>query len=337
MANKRNQVKEIDDSAMVISRKKRGKGYCFYDEHGDRITDKTSLKRLRNIVIPPMWTDVLICRFDDGHIQAIGRDAKNRKQYIYHSLFAKQQQEEKFKRILEFSGHLPKIRKRAYKDLNTKGWTKNKLVALIVLLLDEYGIRIGNKEYKKRNDSYGLTTLRRKHLSIEDEGLLLSFKGKSNQEQEVYIDHPELIPFITKAADLPGYEIFRYRDSNGNYHDVDSDDVNTYIAEVMASEYSSKDFRTWAANRLAVEFYPLALSDQKKGSRKKFSYIVIKMVASELGNTPSVCRDYYVHPTIFKNIDEKTIPNPNPYRETKSAFSLSASEKLARDIISKDK
>ncbi|GGW45422.1 DNA topoisomerase IB [Arenibacter certesii] len=336
MANKRNQVKEIDDSAMVISRKKRGRGYCFYDEHGNRISDKKSLKRLRNLVIPPMWTDVQICRFNDGHIQAIGRDAKNRKQYIYHSVFEKQQQEEKFKRMIAFSSNLTKIRKRAYKDLYAKGWSKNKLIALIILLLDEYGIRIGNKEYKKQNDSYGLTTLRRKHLSIEDDGLLLSFKGKSNQEQEVYINHPELVPFITKAADLPGYEIFRYRDSNGNYHDVDSDDVNSYIGMYMSSEYSSKDFRTWAANRLAVEFYPIALNDQKKGGRKKFSNIVIKMVASELGNTPSVCRNYYVHPTIFKKIDEKTIPNPNPFRKTKSVFSLSASEKLAREIIATD-
>lgn len=332
--NKRNQIKEIDDSAMVISRRKHGKGFSFYDEKGNRVTDKTSLKRLKKLVIPPMWTDVLICRFDDGHIQAIGRDAKNRKQYIYHSLYEKQRQEEKFKRIFDFSAQLPKIRKRAHKDLETKGWEKNKLVALIILLLDEYGIRIGNKEYRKQNDSYGLTTLRRRHLSLENDELILSFKGKSNQEQEVHIDDEELIPFITEAAAQPGYEIFRYCDEDGKYHDVDSDDVNAYIAKYMSSEYTSKDFRTWAANRLAIDLYPIALKDQKKGSRKKFSNIVIKMVAAELGNTPTVCRDYYVHPEVFKRIDEKSLPQPNPFRETRSAFSLSASEKLARDIIS---
>ncbi|XHP75659.1 hypothetical protein KCTC52924_03426 [Arenibacter antarcticus] len=201
------------------------------------------------------------------------------------------------------------------------------------MLLDEYGIRIGNKEYRKRNGSYGLTTLRRKHLTIENDELILSFKGKSSQEQEVHIDDGELMPFIAKAASLPGYEIFKYKNKNGNYCDVDSDDVNTYIAKYMSPEYSCKYFRTWTANRLAVELYPIALEDQKKGSRKKFSNIVIKMVASELGNTPTVCRDYYVHPIIFKRVDEQNIPNPDPYRESKSDYALSASEKLARKII----
>lgn len=327
------KVREIDDTAMSISRKKRGKGYSFYDENGKLISDKTILKRLNNLVIPPMWTDVFICRFDDGHIQAIGRDAKGRKQYIYHSVYEKLRQEEKFKKMLDFSKRLPKIRRRAHTDLQRKGWMRKKIVALIVLLLDEYGVRIGNKEYKKRNDSYGLTTLRRKHLTIEDDELVFSFKGKSGQEQEVHIDDEQLVPFITEAASQPGYEIFRYQDESGGFNDVDSDDVNTYIAKYMGDDFSSKDFRTWAANRLAVEFYPLALADQKEGSRKKFSNIVIKMVASELGNTPSVCRNYYVHPAIFNEIDKKGIPVPNPFRQTKSSYQLSASEKLARQVI----
>ncbi len=327
------KVREIDDSAMCISRKKRGKGYSFYGEDGNLIKDKKVLKRLRGLVIPPMWQDVMVCRFDDGHIQAIGRDAKNRKQYIYHSVYEKQQQEAKFKKMLDFSELLPRIRKKAHKDLHAKGWGKDKLVALIILILDEYGIRIGNKEYKKQNESYGLTTLRRKHLSIEDDELLLSFVGKSHQEQEVHIDDESLVPFIKEVANLPGYEIFRYRDDQKNFHDVDSDDVNEYITEYMGSDFSSKDFRTWSANRLAVECYPLALEELEDGSRKKFSNIVIKMVAAELGNTPTVCRDYYVHPALFRSIDEKTLPSPNPFKEVKSAYGLSASEKLARKII----
>ncbi len=329
------KIQEIDDSAMCIARKKRGKGYSFYDENGKRITDKKTLKRLKALVIPPMWSDVLVCRFDDGHIQATGRDAKNRKQYIYHSTYEKQRQEAKFKKLLDFSTLLPEIRKRAHNDLKKSGWELDKLIALIILLLDEYGIRIGNREYKKQNDSYGLTTLRRKHLSIEDDELILSFKGKSHQEQEVHIDDEELVPFITKAAQLPGYEIFRYRDDNGNYQDIDSEDVNEYIARFMGDDFSSKDFRTWAANRMAIEFYPITLEDQKRKSRKKFSNIVLKMVASQLGNTPTVCRDYYVHPAIFRKIDEKNVPNPNPFRDSKSEFGLSASEKLAHDLIAK--
>ena len=327
------KIREIDDSAMCISRKKRGKGYSFYDENGKLIKDKTSLKRLKGLVIPPMWHDVMICRFDDGHIQAIGRDAKDRKQYIYHSDFEKRQQEEKFRKMLYFSERLPRMRKKAHAHINAKGWGKNKLVALIILLLDEYGIRIGNKEYKKQNDSYGLTTLRRKHLAIEDDALVLSFIGKSHKEQEVHIDDEELVPFVKEVADMPGYEIFRYRDEKKEYHAVDSDDVNEYISEYMGEDFSSKDFRTWSANRLAVECYPLALEELHAGSRKKFSNIVIKMVAAELGNTPSVCRNYYVHPALFRQIDEKNLPDPNPFKEGKSPFALSASEKLARKVI----
>lgn len=327
------KIREIDDSAMCISRKKRGKGYSYYDENGELIRDKDVLKRLRGLVIPPMWQEVMVCRFDDGHIQAIGRDAKNRKQYIYHSAYEKQQQEAKFRKMLDFSERLPAIRKKAYTDLEGTGWGKNKLVALIILLLDEYGIRIGNKEYAKQNDSYGLTTLRRKHLTIEDDELLLSFMGKSNTEQEIRIDHEELAPFIKKAAELPGYEIFRYRDAENNYHDIDSDDVNQYISEFMHPDFSSKDFRTWSANRIAVECYPLALEELKNGTRKKFSNIVIKMVAAELGNTPSVCRSYYVHPALFNRIDEKSLPNPNPLKDSKNEFGLSGDEKLARKII----
>jgi len=327
------KIREIDESAMCISRKKRGRGYSFYDEKGRLIQNKTTLKRLRDLVIPPMWSDVMVCRFDDGHIQAIGRDAKGRKQYIYHSEYERQQQEAKFRKMLDFSELLPEVRKKAHADLTVKGWGKDKLVALIILILDEYGIRIGNKEYKKQNESYGLTTLRRKHLSIEDDELLLSFKGKSHKEQEVHIDDEKLIPFIKEAADLPGYEIFRYRDPKNKYHDIDSDDVNAYITENLGPEYSSKDFRTWSANRLAVECYPLALEELNNGSRKKFSNIVIKLVAAELGNTPSVCRNYYVHPALFNRIDKKSLPDPNPFKDSKSEFGLSAGEKLARKVI----
>ena len=207
------KIREIDDSAMCIARKKRGNGYSYYDEDGKLIRDKNVLNRLRSLVIPPMWQEVMVCRFDDGHIQAIGRDAKNRKQYIYHSAYEKQQQEAKFKKMLDFSKHLPAIRKKAHIDLESKGWGKNKLTALIVLLLDEYGIRIGNKEYVRQNESYGLTTLRRKHLTVQDDEIILSFIGKSHKEQEIHIDDNELAPFVKKAAELPGYEIFRYCDS----------------------------------------------------------------------------------------------------------------------------
>lgn len=329
------EVREIDDSAMAISRKKVGRGYTYYDEHGKKIKEKNVLCRLKKLVIPPMWSDVLICRFDDGHIQAIGRDLKGRKQYIYHSVYEKLKQEEKFKKLLSFAEGLPKIRKQVLVDLHRKKWKKNKVLALIVSILDEYGIRIGNKQYLNRNETYGLTTLRRKHMNIEDDELIFSFQGKSSKQREVHIDDEELVPFIKEAASLPGYEIFRYRQENGQFHDVDSDEVNAYISKYMDVNFSSKDFRTWAANRLAMDFYPEAILRQEKGSRKKFSNILIKMVASELGNTPTVCRDYYVHPEIFNRIDQKEVPQPNPYSDDKLDYGLTASEKLAKAIIEK--
>lgn len=327
------KIKEVDDSAMSISRKRKGRGFAYYNEDGTKITDRKILNRLRKLIIPPMWKDVFICGFDDGHIQAIGRDLKGRKQYIYHSIFEKQRQEEKFRKMLSFADKLPKIRKKAYSDLKSSIWEKKKIIALITLILDEYGIRIGNKQYQIRNDTFGLTTLRRKHLSIEDDEVVFKFKGKSKQEREVHIDDSELIPYIKNAANMPGYEIFRYKNYDGSFKEIDSDDVNSYISKHMGEDFSSKDFRTWAASRLAIECYEEALRQKIDASRKKFSNIVIKMVASELGNTPSVCKNYYVHPGIFNAIDKKTIPTKNPYKKTKSKYTLTASERLAVDII----
>mgnify|MGYP000438889652 CR=1 FL=1 len=183
---------------------------------------------------------------------------------------------------------------------------------MIVLLLGEYGIRNGNKQYRKRNESCDLITLRRKNLSTAGNELLFTFKGKSNKKQEVHIDDEELVYYIKKAADMPGYEIFRYQDKNGYFHDIDSEDVNGYITKSMGDEFSSKYFRTWAANRLAIDFYPEALADQKKGSRKKFCNIEKKIVALKLGNTLTIGRNYYLHPAVFNALDKKELLNPNP-------------------------
>ena len=331
------KLKHIDDTALCIQRKKVGRGYQFVDETGLRITDPTILKRLKSLVIPPMWNDVMICKFDDGHIQAIGRDAKSRKQYIYHSHWEKIKQEEKFKRIENFVEKLPEMRKICQENIQLKVWNKDKVLALLVLVLDEYGIRIGNQYYANENDTYGLTTLRRKHLTVSKSHVVFKYKGKSNQVREVTIDDKALIKNIKKCAELPGYEIFRYQDDDGSFHNIDSSDVNDFITEVMGEEFSSKDFRTWAATRLAVEFYPLAVEHKNEFPRKKFSNILIKMVADALGNTPTVCRDYYVHPIVFRTADQQQIPFENPFQEPEMSYDLSASEQLALDIIQKDK
>ncbi|PWH87133.1 DNA topoisomerase IB [Brumimicrobium oceani] len=330
---KKVKLKHVDDTALCIQRKKVGRGYQFIDENHEKITNKKILKRLKGLVIPPMWDEVMICKFDDGHVQAIGRDAKGRKQYIYHSLWEKLKQEEKFNRIEEFARHLPKIRKTCYQNIELEEWTKDKILALLVLILDEYGIRIGNQYYAQKNETYGLTTLRRKHLTINQSELIFQYKGKSNKEREVSIDDEGLIKMIKKSAELPGYEIFRYKDESGSFQNIDSSDVNDFISEIIGTNFSSKDFRTWVATRLAVELYPQAIEQSSQFPRKKFSNILIKMVAEELGNTPTVCKDYYVHPKIFKSVDKQVIPLENPFKEPKEDYELSASEQLILSII----
>ncbi|UFH45769.1 DNA topoisomerase IB [Flavobacterium galactosidilyticum] len=302
-------IKHVDDEAMSIHKRKRGKGYQYFDEDGNKIKDKLLLSRFRRLIIPPMWTDVYICKWDDGHIQAIGRDAKGRKQYIYHSEFEKSKQEEKFAKMKAFGKSLKKFRIKVLEDIAEKEWNKNKVLALIILLLDETGIRIGNKQYVNQNGTFGLTTLRRKHITFEKNQVVFEYKGKSNQMRHVEIDDVQLAKLIKKTSELPGYEIFRYKNDDGQFQAVDSDDVNEYIHAHMGKGFSSKDFRTWVASRLAVELYPYAIEAIGETKKSKFSNALIRMVADELGNTPKVCRSYYVHPNIMQKIESKSLPN----------------------------
>jgi len=303
------EIKHVNDDSMSIHKRKRGKGFQYFDEEGNKITDKLILSRFRKLIIPPMWSDVYICKWDDGHIQAIGRDAKGRKQYIYHSAFEKARQEEKFAKMKDFGKALAKFRKKVVQDIAIKEWSKDKILALIILLLDETGIRIGNKQYANENGTFGLTTLRRKHMSIEKNQVVIECKGKSNQMLHVEIDDVQLAKLIKKSAELPGFEIFRYKDSDGRFQPIDSEDVNDYIHEYMGKKFSSKDFRTWVASRLAVELYPFAIEAIEKTKKGKFSNTLIRMVANELGNTPVVCRSYYIHPNIISKIESKSLPN----------------------------
>lgn len=277
-----------------------------------------------------MWTDVQICEWSDGHIQAIGRDAKGRKQYIYHNEWEKKKQEEKFNRLKSFGAKLPDLRKKVDKDLQQNSWNKSRIIALVISILDETGIRIGNTQYAERNGTYGLTTLRRKHIEIENGALKFHYRGKSNKEREVEINDPELIRLIQQCSELPGYELFRYKINSSTYESIDSEDVNDYIRKVMGEEFSSKDFRTWVASRLAIELYPEALHFFKQTNRKKFTNILIRRVADELGNTPSVCRAYYIHPKVMRKISKRELSRIEHKEELRY---LSGSEKELLKII----
>ncbi len=307
--------------------------FNFFNENGEKISDTNILKRLKDLVIPPMWSEVMICKFEDGHIQATGRDLKGRKQYIYHSEWEKKRQEEKFARMAAFGKILPKLRAAAEKDLKQKQWSKSKVLGLMVSILDESGIRIGNKQYVQSNGTYGLTTLRRKHLETNGKELVFNYKGKSNKQRQVTIEDRELVRHIKKAAQLPGYEIFRYFGEDGKSHEIDSHDVNQYISETTRGEFTSKDFRTWVGSRLAIELYTEAVEIKKASPRKKLDTILVRMVADELGNTPTICRGYYVHPVLLQKIEADEIPLKNPFRQSKNPNALTAEEKLLMMLL----
>ena len=324
---RKQKIKKVDDESMSIYKKETSKEIQYVDEQGKKITSKKLLARFKELVIPPMWSNVQICKWPDGHIQAIGRDLKGRKQYIYHSDWEKKRQAKKFAKMKKFGKKLAKFRKQLYNDVAAKKWTKKKILSLIVLILDETGIRIGNQQYVKKNATYGLTTLRRKHMTVNKDSIIFQYSGKSNKDRIVEIEDQNLHQLIKNAADLPGYEIFRYKVNSKKYKSIDSDDVNAYIQKYMGDEHSSKDFRTWVASRLAVELYPLAEKEIKASSKKKFSNILVRMVADELGNTPEVCKSYYVHPKILQRVEKRSLKVKNKNSKTKK-WKLSYYEKI---------
>lgn len=325
--------KQINDDALCILRKKRGRGFAYLDDKGQKIQSEKILERIKALVIPPNWREVKICDLDNGHIQAVGRDEKGRKQYIYHPDWSAKRQKEKYSRLYDFGKSLPKLRKKAYEDLEGKNWTKEKVLGLMIVVLDETGIRIGSRQYEKTNNTYGLTTLRRKHLDIKGESLRFIFKGKSNIERTVSIEDKELISYIKESAELPGYELFRFEDDEGKYSNIDSSDVNEYISEAIGEGFSSKDFRTWVGSRLCIELFPEAVREFESSGKKKLENLLLELVSCELGNTPSICRDYYIHPLLMRKIEAEEFPTSNRFKDSKEKYDLSASEKLLLKLL----
>lgn len=325
-------IKQVDDATFEIHRVKHGRGFRYLDKNGAAIKSPKKLQRLKDLVIPPMWTDVLISQWEDGHVQATGRDKKGRKQYIYHSEWEKQRQQEKFDKLLAFAQQLPNIRKQCQQHLALNDWPKEKVLALVVSILDSTGVRIGNQRYTDENESYGLTTLRRKHMTDEGAELLFEYQGKSHQQRAVTIDDDDLVKFIQQVAEQPGYEIFRYQKTASQWVSIDSEDVNEYIHQLAGDQYYSKDFRTWVATRLAVEKYPEALEQKALNPRKKMTNILLRAVADEIGNTPAVCKDYYVHPAVMQLIDQKNLPTADNFK-SKQNSGLSVAEQIIVDIL----
>jgi DNA topoisomerase-1 len=291
-------------------RKRRGKGFFYTDETGKKITDPAILKQIQSLVIPPNWEYVWICALPNGHIQAHGRDEKGRKQYIYHTEYRKSRQLEKFGRIVEFAHLLPIIRATTDRHLNQRHWTKQKMLALVVQILDECPMRIGNAYYRDTNNTFGLTTLRRRHLGFNKDSVTFSFVGKSHQSHVKQLHNKRLARLIKQSSELPGHEIFRYYNEDGSMQTITSQDVNAYLYEITGAHMSSKNFRTWGGTSLAVYYYPIVQEELAESkSRGKVVNQVVKKVAHSLGNTTTVCREYYIHPTVLKAITNETLPS----------------------------
>lgn len=293
----------VTDEDPGFLRKKWGRGHRYFDKAGNPVSKEILNGRLQSLVIPPMWENVWICKHTMGHLQATGYDDKGRKQYLYHPLWQEHRSRHKFDKLLEFGEALPQIRERIAQDLRRRDWPKEKVLALVVSLLDETYVRIGNQAYLKENKTYGLTTLRRKHLSMEGKRAVFSYRAKSGVQQQVNVQNPRLVRLIQQCNELPGHELFRYYEGSGTGTSVDSGDVNLYLKEISGEDFSSKNFRTWGGTVTAVERLAEAVEEVAENPRKDLVATVVKKVAERLGNTEAVCREYYIHPYVLESIE----------------------------------
>jgi DNA topoisomerase-1 len=304
-------LRYVTDGLAGITRKRSGTGWAYYTPEGQRVADAATRKRLNSLAIPPAWTEVWICPDAGGHIQATARDARGRKQYRYHPSYREARDQSKFRRMLEFSEALPLLRERVERDLRGDDLGRAQLLATVVRLLDRTLIRVGNDEYARENRSFGLTTLRRRHVSVSGDSLRFAFRGKSGVEHSIAVSEPRLARIIQRCQDLPGQEMFQYLDAGGRRQAVTSDDVNAYLREASGRDVTAKDFRTWGGTMLAaVELRAMGSAASRREADRNVVR-AIDSVAERLGNTRAVCRKYYVHPALLHAyLLGHTVPQP---------------------------
>ncbi len=294
-------LRYISDRAPGIIRKRAGTGFKYVRPDGVVLKDPAELRRIRALVIPPAWTDVWICPSAAGHLQAVGRDAKGRKQYRYHAIYRAIRDQTKYSRTAAFAAVLPAIRKRVDADLQGPGLTHTKILATLVKLLEYTCIRVGNEEYVQQNESFGLTTLRNRHVTVGEHTLRFRFKGKSGQTHDVKLSDRRLARIVAECQSLPGQELFQHVDENGEPAPIRSDDVNDYLRQITGDDFTAKDFRTWIGTTEAVLFLEKLGPPENAGAANKNTVEAVKHVASKLGNRPATCRAYYIHPAILES------------------------------------
>lgn len=293
-------LRYVSDEQPGIRRKRAGKSFRYIGVDGKPITDQTELERIKALGIPPAYNDVWICPLSNGHIQATGRDARGRKQYRYHPRWREIRDDSKYNRMMAFAAALPTIRAQVEHDLALPGLPRNKVLATVVRLLESTAIRVGNAEYAKQNKSFGLTTMRDRHVSIEGSKLRFKFRGKSGKHHTIDLKDRRLARIVKQCQDLPGQELLQYLDEQGQVQDIDSGAVNEYLREISGQDFTAKDFRTWAGTVLcAVALDEIGACPSSKQAKKNIVRAV-EQVAERLGNTPSVCRKSYIHPEIMQ-------------------------------------
>ncbi len=303
-------LRYVSDEMPGFRRKRSGKGFTYIDTNGQMIRDPAVLQRIQALAIPPAWEEVWICPSPNGHIQATARDAKGRKQYRYHANWRDVRDETKFGRMIEFAKVLPKIRKRVNEDLKLSNMPREKILATVVRLLETTFIRVGNEAYARTNRSFGLTTLRTRHVDVSGSTLKFQFRGKSGKYHSITLNDPKVAKVIKHCQDLPGQELFQYLDETGNTQTIDSTDVNQYLREICGQDFTAKDFRTWAGTVLAACALKEFEECDGETQAKKNLVSAIQTVAKQLGNTPAVCRKCYVHPAIMEAyLEDRNLEN----------------------------
>jgi DNA topoisomerase-1 len=305
----------------AIRRVRSGKSFRYLGPDGKPLRDPKHLERIRSLVIPPAWTNVWICPSATGHLQAVGFDARGRKQYRYHPKYRSTRDQAKFSRMVAFGAVLAKIRSRVKEDLALRGLPKPKVLAAVVRLLEKTYIRVGNDEYVKENDSFGLTTMRCRHVKIEGETMQFQFRGKSGLEHQIKLTDRQLAKIVRQCRELPGHDLFEYLNDDGEICRICSNDVNQYIRELSGQEFTAKDFRTWFGTLLAAQELHAAGPASSESAAKKAVVGAIKEVSKRLGNRPATCRKYYIHPAVLESYaDGSLFPVMEQGQEQASVF-----------------
>jgi len=315
-------LRHVSDQTPGLTRERNGNNFRYRDPSGKLVRDPETMRRIKSLVIPPAWTDVWICPNPNGHLQATGRDDRRRKQFRYHPRWREIRDETKYARMIAFARALPGIRRRVRKDMSLGGMPRKKVLATVVRLLEVSLIRVGNDEYARENDSFGLTTMRNKHVDVRGADLRFHFRGKAGKWHNVDIHDRNIAKIVERCQDLPGQELFQFVEDDGSRRDVRSEDVNDYLREISGNDFTAKDFRTWAGTVLAAMALREFEKFETKAQAKKNIVAAIESVAKKLGNTPAVCKKCYIHPHVIDSYLEGTLVETLKQRAAKISESI---------------